>query len=258
MSAVGHCAINRANSAQQRRGQTASEHERRTALSWNWPPVRTARCECRGHSNAQERDTRMLATRPEHDALSPQLHDSPVTHPATTLDAMKKRLDVLLVERGLAESRAQAQALVLAGLVPGYDKPGHQVPEDAELAVKERPRFVSRGGEKLANALEQLDVELDGRDAHRRRRVDGRLHRLPAPARGCARARGRRRLRPAPPEAARRPEGDRAGAHERPRADRAARSAPTCSSPTSRSSASGSRCRRCCGCSRRAGTRSCS
>jgi 23S rRNA (cytidine1920-2'-O)/16S rRNA (cytidine1409-2'-O)-methyltransferase len=78
---------------------------------------------------------------------------------------MKKRLDVLLVERGLAESRAQAQALVLAGLVPGYDKPGHQVAEDAELAVKRPPRFVSRGGEKLANALEQLNVELDGRDA---------------------------------------------------------------------------------------------
>ena len=78
---------------------------------------------------------------------------------------MKKRLDVLLVERGLAESRAQAQALVLAGLVSGYDKPGHQVPEDAELAVERPPRFVSRGGEKLANALEQLNVELDGRDA---------------------------------------------------------------------------------------------
>ena len=78
---------------------------------------------------------------------------------------MKKRLDVLLVERGLAESRAQAQALVLAGLVPGYDKPGHQVAEDAELAVDRPPRFVSRGGEKLANALEHLNVELDGRDA---------------------------------------------------------------------------------------------
>ena len=78
---------------------------------------------------------------------------------------MKKRLDVLLVERGLAESRAQAQALVLAGLVPGFDKPGHQVPEDAELEVGRPPRFVSRGGEKLANALEQLEVELDGRDA---------------------------------------------------------------------------------------------
>jgi 23S rRNA (cytidine1920-2'-O)/16S rRNA (cytidine1409-2'-O)-methyltransferase len=78
---------------------------------------------------------------------------------------VKKRLDVLLVERGLAESRAQAQALVLAGLVPGFDKPGHQVPEDAELAVDRPPRFVSRGGEKLANALELLEVELDGRDA---------------------------------------------------------------------------------------------
>ncbi len=77
---------------------------------------------------------------------------------------MKKRLDVLLVERGLAESRAQAQALVLAGLVPGYDKPGHQLPEDAELTVERPPRFVSRGGEKLANALEQVEIELDGRD----------------------------------------------------------------------------------------------
>jgi 23S rRNA (cytidine1920-2'-O)/16S rRNA (cytidine1409-2'-O)-methyltransferase len=78
---------------------------------------------------------------------------------------MKKRLDVLLVERGLAESRAQAQALVLAGLVPGYDKPGHQVADDAELTVDRPPRFVSRGGEKLANALERLEIELDGRDA---------------------------------------------------------------------------------------------
>ena len=78
---------------------------------------------------------------------------------------MKKRLDVLLVERGLAESRAQAQALVLAGLVPGFDKPGHQVPEETEIAVDRPPRFVSRGGAKLANALEQLEVELDGRDA---------------------------------------------------------------------------------------------
>ena len=53
---------------------------------------------------------------------------------------------------------------MLAGLVPGYDKPGHQVADDAELAVDRPPRFVSRGGEKLANALEQLEVELDGRD----------------------------------------------------------------------------------------------
>ncbi|HZC76078.1 MAG TPA: S4 domain-containing protein [Gaiellaceae bacterium] len=52
---------------------------------------------------------------------------------------MKKRLDVVLVERGLAESRAQAQALVLAGLVRGHDKPGQQVEEDAELEVERPP-----------------------------------------------------------------------------------------------------------------------
>jgi len=78
---------------------------------------------------------------------------------------LKKRLDVLLVERGLAESRTQAQALVLAGLVPGYDKPGTQVAEDAELSVDERPRFVSRGGEKLAHALDVLAVDPAGLDA---------------------------------------------------------------------------------------------
>jgi 23S rRNA (cytidine1920-2'-O)/16S rRNA (cytidine1409-2'-O)-methyltransferase len=102
---------------------------------------------------------------PQHHAISLQLHDVLVTPTVTTLAAMRKRLDVVLVERGLAESRAQAQALVLAGLVPGYDKPGHQVAEDVDLHVERPPRFVSRGGEKLANALEQLELELDGRDA---------------------------------------------------------------------------------------------
>jgi 23S rRNA (cytidine1920-2'-O)/16S rRNA (cytidine1409-2'-O)-methyltransferase len=76
----------------------------------------------------------------------------------------KKRLDVLLVERGLAESRAQAQALVLAGLVPGHSKAGEQVDEDAELAVTETARYVSRGGEKLANALDATGVDPAGLD----------------------------------------------------------------------------------------------
>ena len=78
---------------------------------------------------------------------------------------MKKRLDVLLVERGLAESRAQAQALVLAGRVPGFDKAGTQVDEAAELAVEEPPRYVSRGGEKLAHALDELELDVGGLDA---------------------------------------------------------------------------------------------
>ena len=77
---------------------------------------------------------------------------------------MKKRLDVLLVERGLAESRAQAQALVLAGLVPGHSKAGEQVDEAAELVVERPPPFVSRGGEKLANALDALCVDVLGAD----------------------------------------------------------------------------------------------
>ncbi len=77
---------------------------------------------------------------------------------------MKKRLDVLLVERGLAESRAQAQALVLAGLVPGYEKAGQQVDESAELVVRTPPPYVSRGGEKLAHALDVLGVDPAGRD----------------------------------------------------------------------------------------------
>ena len=78
---------------------------------------------------------------------------------------MKKRLDVLLVERGLAESRARAQALVLAGRVPGYAKAGQQVDESAELSVTQPPRFVSRGGEKLDHALEAFEVGVAGRDA---------------------------------------------------------------------------------------------
>ena len=73
---------------------------------------------------------------------------------------MKKRLDVLLVERGHAESRAQAQALVLAGLVPGHDKAGAQVDEDAPLEVESPPRFVSRGGEKLDGALDDFSLDV--------------------------------------------------------------------------------------------------
>ena len=77
---------------------------------------------------------------------------------------MKKRLDVVLVERGLAESRSQAQALVLAGRVPGFTKAGTPVDEAAELAVDTPPRFVSRGGEKLANALEHFELDVTGED----------------------------------------------------------------------------------------------
>jgi 23S rRNA (cytidine1920-2'-O)/16S rRNA (cytidine1409-2'-O)-methyltransferase len=78
---------------------------------------------------------------------------------------MRKRLDVLLVERGLAESRAQAQALVMAGRVRGFDKAGQQVDEAAALELTEAPRFVSRGGEKLDHALDVFGVDVAGRTA---------------------------------------------------------------------------------------------
>jgi 23S rRNA (cytidine1920-2'-O)/16S rRNA (cytidine1409-2'-O)-methyltransferase len=76
----------------------------------------------------------------------------------------KKRLDVLLVERGLAESRSQAQALVLAGRVPGHAKAGEQVDETADLTVSEPPRFVSRGGAKLATAIASFGIDPRGLD----------------------------------------------------------------------------------------------
>jgi len=76
----------------------------------------------------------------------------------------KKRLDVLLVERGLAASRAQAQALVLAGLVPGYDKPGTQVDDAADVAVTEPPPYVSRAGHKLAAGLDAFGIDVAGLD----------------------------------------------------------------------------------------------
>jgi len=78
---------------------------------------------------------------------------------------VKKRLDVLLVERGLAESRAQAQALVMAGRVPGHAKPGEQVDDQVALEVEAPPPYVSRAGHKLANALDAFELDVEGLDA---------------------------------------------------------------------------------------------
>ena len=78
----------------------------------------------------------------------------------------KVRLDVLLVERGLAESRAKAQAMIMAGQVRVADqvtlKPATAVPADAILTVDSGPRFVSRGGEKLEAALEAFQMDVAG------------------------------------------------------------------------------------------------
>ena len=82
------------------------------------------------------------------------------------MSAAKLRLDELLVLRGLAASRAQAKALIMAGRVlhgtERLDKPGKDFPTDLELTVEQPPRFVSRGGEKLAGALAHFALDLTG------------------------------------------------------------------------------------------------
>jgi len=80
----------------------------------------------------------------------------------------KERLDVLVVERGLAESRAKAQALILAGQVvvddQRVDKPGAQVLVEAELRLKgEVLPYVSRGGLKLKAAIDRFGLEVSGK-----------------------------------------------------------------------------------------------
>ncbi|HIK43633.1 MAG TPA: TlyA family RNA methyltransferase [Leptolyngbyaceae cyanobacterium M65_K2018_010] len=81
----------------------------------------------------------------------------------------KQRLDVLLVERGLCASRQQAQRLIQAGEVrvnqAVVDKPGATIAEDADILVREKAPFVSRGGEKLAKALAEFRIEVAGRVA---------------------------------------------------------------------------------------------
>jgi 23S rRNA (cytidine1920-2'-O)/16S rRNA (cytidine1409-2'-O)-methyltransferase len=78
----------------------------------------------------------------------------------------KLRLDEMLVARGLAATRTQAKALILAGRVLGrtgrLDKPGRELPADAEITVRQPPRFVSRGGEKLEGALREFALDLKG------------------------------------------------------------------------------------------------
>jgi len=80
---------------------------------------------------------------------------------------MKTRLDRLMVERGLAESREKAQALIMAGevLVGGQKavKPGQAVAADVAVEVRSRPPFVSRGGFKLAAALAHFHIAVVGK-----------------------------------------------------------------------------------------------
>ncbi|HUU07988.1 MAG TPA: TlyA family RNA methyltransferase [Dehalococcoidales bacterium] len=81
----------------------------------------------------------------------------------------KRRIDSLLLERGLVESRAKAQSLIMAGEVTvagqAVIKSGTLVPEDAEIAITKPPPFVSRGGLKLEHALDRFQLDVAGKIA---------------------------------------------------------------------------------------------
>ena len=79
----------------------------------------------------------------------------------------RRRLDVLLVDRGLVESREKGQALILAQqvLVDGkkIDKPGHAVDLESKIEILEQPRYVGRGGLKLEAALDHFGIQTAGK-----------------------------------------------------------------------------------------------
>tara|TARA_B100001248_G_scaffold262737_1_gene262042 strand:- start:45745 stop:46488 length:744 start_codon:yes stop_codon:yes gene_type:complete len=81
---------------------------------------------------------------------------------------MKYRVDELLVSKGLCESRAKAQALIMAGKVRSgdhrLDKPGKKIPEDTPLTVEQPPPFVSRAGEKLDAFLKEYPIAVENCD----------------------------------------------------------------------------------------------
>ena len=82
---------------------------------------------------------------------------------------MMERLDIVLVQRGLVESRIQAKRLILAGAVKVNNnsklKPGQRIPSDAEVIVETLPKYVSRGGLKLEKALQTFDISVKNRIA---------------------------------------------------------------------------------------------
>jgi 23S rRNA (cytidine1920-2'-O)/16S rRNA (cytidine1409-2'-O)-methyltransferase len=82
------------------------------------------------------------------------------------MSSPRKRIDLLLVERGLFESRARARAAIEAGLVVANDKPvvkpSETIPADAVLQAEPAHPYVSRGGVKLADALEQYPIDVEG------------------------------------------------------------------------------------------------
>ena len=142
-----------------------------------------------------------------------------------------KRLDVVLVEQGYAESRQKAQACIMSGIVyvdgRKIDKAGFAVGRRPKLRSGQDLKYVSRGGLKLEKAMQTFPIDLKGGGGHGLRGLHRWLLRLYAPERrhqGLRRGRG---LRPAGLENPQRPTGGVSGAHQCPLPDSGADSGPS-------------------------------
>src|SRR5450631_2856465 len=110
------------------------------------------------------RRSRPASARPPSGSIEPEARAR--SNKAESMPPPRKRADVLLVERGLFESRARAQAAIAAGLVIANDKlvtkPSETIAADAVLQAQPAHPFVSRGGVKLSGALERYPVDIEG------------------------------------------------------------------------------------------------
>ncbi len=137
---------------------------------------------------------------------------------------MKERLDVLLVNRGLAASREKAKAMIMAGIVyvdgQKEDKAGTLFDEAAAIEVRGATlKYVSRGGLKLEKAMTAFGVEAGREGLHGRGRLHRRLYGLHAAGRGGEGLLGGRGPRAAGLEAAKRPAGGLHGKDQHPLRD---------------------------------------
>ena len=160
-----------------RQGAAVADHDQPARRAARLPDRRDA---VRRSRPALARTRSSPRSRPSRAA---QLHPAVCTESAVL---PKKRLDVLLVERGLAESRAQAQALVMAGRVPGHSKPGEQVDDDAPLEV-ERAAAV-----RLARRTQARERTRRVRDRRRRASTASTSARRPAASPTCCCSAARR------------------------------------------------------------------
>ena len=235
------------SSRRPRSSGSRSSTRRGSGGSWRGSSGRVCRAGTRADKSQQSRawhDPRVTRTQ-----AAPEPKTTPSARPNSAKPAKKApkvRLDQLVVDRGLAETKSKAQALLMAGSVRVGEgdgaradrKPGDMVDPATTLTLTAALPYVSRGGEKLAGALDAFRRGPGRTPGARRRRQHRRLHGLPPPAGRPPRPRRRRRSRATGRQPGARPTGGRPTTRSTPGTSR--RRSSGASSPHSRSSTSAS------------------